>query len=427
MNNKFKNFANSFQAVARLRLESITCLLRYLGNPQDDLKCIHVAGTNGKGSVCSFLQCIFTDAGYKTGKYISPNLINVCERISIDGIQISQSRIDSILSVVEMGAQKVKEELGEMPTQFELWTAAAFCYFKEEKCKIVVLETGLGGTRDATNVISAPLASVITGIALDHVEYLGETITQIAGEKAGIIKMTNGNKQGLTVSAIQTKEAENVLKESAREKNNEIVFVEAPIAKGHINYHEVFDYKSLKDVKCGITGNYQPENAALAIETALRLGVDKKYIKSGIERATNPARFEIINEKIPVIYDGAHNQNGMNALVNSLKKYFPDWKGATFIVAFMGDKDVSGAFMEIKKAGLDKNSKIFAVKVKENPRAAETDFICDVAATCGLDAVGMPSIKEAYVKALSLGKLTIVCGSLYLYKDFSEIDPWQFN
>ena len=188
MSSDFKKFANSFQAVARLKLEGITCLMKHLGNPQDDLKFIHIAGTNGKGSVCNFLQNIFSDAGYRTGRYTSPNLISVCERISVDGELISQVDIDRIMKVVENAAKAVEVEIGDFPTQFEIWTAAAFCYFKEQKCDIVILETGLGGVRDATNVIKPPVAAVITTIDVDHVEYLGNSLTGIAEAKAGIIK-----------------------------------------------------------------------------------------------------------------------------------------------------------------------------------------------------------------------------------------------
>ena len=421
MKNNFKNFANSFQAVARLKLESIKCLLAHLGNPQEELKYIHVAGTNGKGSVCSFLQCIFTDAGYKTGKYISPNLISVCERISIDGVQITEKELDGVLARVEKGAIEVQKELGEMPTQFELWTAAAFCYFKEQNCDMVILETGLGGTRDATNVISSPLASVITKIDMDHTEYLGNTLGEIAREKAGIIKEPKTREMGLTISAVQEKEVADVFEKVCKEKSNTLVFARMPEIIGKENYHEIFNYGKIKNISCGISGYYQPENAAVAIETALCLGVCEEHIKNGILKAKNPARFEIINEELPVIYDGAHNKNGMQALCRCLKRYFADWKGATFIMAFMGDKDIEGAFKEIKKSGFDKNSEVFAVKVKNNPRAAEAVDVCNIAEKCGMKAKPFLSLNDAYSEAILAEKPIIICGSLYLYKDFSEI------
>ncbi len=423
--NDFKNYANSFQAIARLRLEGIECLLGHLGNPHRGLKYIHVAGTNGKGSVCSFLQSIFTCAGYRTGKYISPNLISVCERISVDGEMIPETDLDRLLMEVYMGAAAVFNELGEMPTQFEVWTAAAFLYFKEKQCDIVVLETGLGGTRDATNIIEENLASVITRLDLDHTEYLGDTLEQIAGEKAGIIKKANDG-MGICISAKQEAAAQKVLKEHCAAKDNRLVVAGNVKSLGFENFSERFDYTSADGVeicgiRCGLCGIYQPENAALAIEAALALGVDVKHIKKGIENAVNPARFEIINSDLAVIYDGAHNKNGMEALCACLKRYFPDWKGGVFVMGFMGDKDMDAAFDCLKTSGLMEGSQIFAVTVKDNSRAASAEEIANRAMEHGMDAVAFEDIDKAYHAARAKGAPVIVCGSLYLYKDFSEV------
>jgi len=426
MDNNFKKFANSFQAVARLRLEGISCLMKYLGNPQNNLKFIHIAGTNGKGSVCNFLQCIYTDAGYRTGRYTSPNLVSVCERISVDGVLISDEDINRILSTVEDAARKVETELGDLPTQFEIWTAAAFCYFKEQNCDMVILETGLGGTRDATNVIAAPVCSVITSIDIDHTEYLGDTIEQIATEKAGIIKSHPDQSEGLTVSAPQLDGAKEVLTKVCGERNNRLIFAGAPVSKSTIDFHEIFDYtttdgKVFENVECGIPGFYQPQNAAVAIEAAHAMGIAETHIKSGIKAAKNPGRFEILSHNPVVIYDGAHNKNGMTALAKCLVRYFPKWQGATFIMAFMGDKDISGELEILKNQGLLENSEIFAVKVKNNPRAAETAMVCDYAKALGINATPYLDLKDAYTTALSLGKPVILCGSLYLYKDLDEV------
>ncbi|MBQ7097431.1 MAG: bifunctional folylpolyglutamate synthase/dihydrofolate synthase [Clostridia bacterium] len=422
MSTDFKNFANSFQAVARLQLEGITCLMKHLGNPQNQLKFVHVAGTNGKGSVCNFLRSIFTTAGIRTGLYTSPNLISVCERISVDGELIGNDNITRILEKVEGAAEKVKIETGALPTQFEIWTAAAFCYFSEQKCELVVLETGLGGERDATNVILPPLASVITTIDIDHVEYLGSRLEGIAEAKAGIIK----KGCPITVSAKQKPEAEAVLQKHCSEKQNRLIVANEAVLKDAQDFCEVFDYtlnngKHFGDIKCGICGFYQPENAVLAIETANALGIATEHIKNGIAKATHRGRFEIIRQNPAVIYDGAHNPNGMTALAKCLNRYFPKWDGATFIMAFMGDKDIAGELKILKDSGLLKNSKIFAVQVKNNPRAAETDRVCRDARTVGADAFGYAEIKDAYKDALKIGKPVIICGSLYLYKDFDEI------
>ncbi len=417
-NTGFTAFANSFQAIARLRLEGIRCLMKHLGNPQNDLKFIHVAGTNGKGSVCSFLQCILTDAGYRVGKYISPNLIRVAERITVDGTEIDEGSLARIMETVEVGTKAATAELGSSPTQFEIWTAAAFLYFKEQKCDIVVLETGLGGARDATNVIPPPLASVITKIALDHTAYLGNTVAEIAEQKAGIIK--ESERGGITVSAPQSNDAARVLEKVCREKNNRLIFAAQPKIHAFSDFHEVFDYGEMRDINCGITGRYQPDNAAVAIETVLALGIEEKYIRSGIGRAKNPARFEIIRREPTVIYDGAHNRNGMQALIKSLRRYFPDFGGAEFVVAFMADKDIDGVFSELKESGLTENSHFHAVRVKDNPRAATAEEICRIASAHGISCTAHKSIADAYRCALAADRLTVICGSLYLYKDFAE-------
>ncbi|MBE7031976.1 MAG: bifunctional folylpolyglutamate synthase/dihydrofolate synthase [Ruminococcaceae bacterium] len=420
--NTFKSYANSFQAIARLRLESIERLLHHLGNPQNDLKFIHIAGTNGKGSVCSFLQCIFTDADYKTGKYTSPNLVKVAERISIDGALIDDAELDSLLNSVQESAEKVKAEQGELPTQFEIWTAAALCYFKAKKCDIVILETGLGGTRDATNIIPPPLASVITRLDLDHTEYLGNTLTEIATEKAGIIKAPLDNAtEGLTVTSPQTQAAMSVLAKVCKNRHNRLLVADIPEIIKSQNFHEIFNYKNLNSLECGITGFYQPENAALAVETALALGIDEKFIHSGLKKATNPARFEIIQNDPVVIYDGAHNKNGINTLIESIHHYFPHWQGATFIMAFMGDKDIDGSFSALKDSGLMDNSEVFAVKVNDNPRAAEAEVVCEIAKNHRISSTPFKDLKNAYTLALKKNKPTVICGSLYLYKDFYEI------
>lgn len=426
-NTDFNKFANSFQAIARLRLEAIECLLKYLGNPHKDLDFIHVAGTNGKGSVCNFLQSIFTKAGYHTGLYTSPNLISVCERISVDGKLISEDELEQLLNTVEIASNKVAADLGDPPTQFEIWTAAAFLYFKQSSCDIVVLETGLGGTRDATNIIPPPLASVITRLDLDHTEYLGDTIEAIATEKAGIIKSHTNGKAGLCVTSQQSNAALAVIKSACKEKNNRLLIATAPQNCRADNFHEVFDYTTsdgkiiINNIKSGICGFYQPENAALAAECANALGISPEFIISGIAAATNPGRFEIISQDPLVIYDGAHNKNGMSALVSCLKRYFPNWNGGAFIIAFMGDKDMDSAFEVLKKSELLDGSSIYAVQVKNNPRAASAEKICEVAQRVGISATPFEKLDTAYKAALVNDKPVILCGSLYLYKDFDEV------
>ena len=405
----FLKFANSFQAVARLGLESITALTEILGNPQNDLKFIHVAGTNGKGSVCAFLQNILTSAGYKTGKYTSPNMISVCERINIDGIDISETDMEHLMETVKSAAEKVCEKLGEMPTPFEIWTAAAFCYFKEQKCDYVILETGLGGTRDATNVISAPEVAVITRIALDHTEYLGSTLSAVAGEKAGIRE--KGSK-GITIN--QCDEALSVFKAVCLEKNCPLIITENANPQGFDKIYETFSYKNIDNIISGLGGFAQIENASLAIETALALGISEIHIKNGIKNAKHMGRLEIINDNPVILYDGAHNNNGMNALMTSLKRYFPN-ENPTFVMAVMQDKSYGDMLDIMRENGYNT---LRTVKVMDNPRAESAENLAKVAEEKGFSAVAYKSIQDALS---NLNGLTVICGSLYLYKDFAGI------
>lgn len=415
MENKgFMKYANSFQAVARLGLENMTSLMNNLNNPQDGLKFIHVAGTNGKGSVCSFLQCIFSAAGYKTGKYISPNLVDVCERISINGADITSERLETLMKKVKEAAEKTEKETKVYPTQFELWTAAAFLYFSEEKTDVVVLETGLGGEKDATNIIKTNLCSVITKIAFDHKDYLGEDISKIAAAKAGIIK-----PGGFTVSANQTTEAERVIKEKCAEKN--VAFFNAPkcenIRFDSDGFFEIFDCGETKDIKMRLLGLHQTENAALAVCAAKNLGIDDEYIKQGIFAAQNPARFEIISKNPLVIFDGAHNPNGTEALCAALKRYFPNRK-FKFITAAMADKNYAESFEILKNNGFG-TCKFKTLEVKNNPRSATAESLAESLETLGFFAECAADFEEAFADLKNNGSV-VIFGSLYLYKDFKE-------
>ena len=413
-NKEFINYANSFQATARLGLESITALMDLLGNPQDSLKFIHVAGTNGKGSVSSMLQCILSDAGYKTGKYTSPNMLKVNERINIDGVDISDIDLENTLSDVSDAAKK----LDKMPTQFEIWTAAAFCYFKERNCDFVVLETGLGGEHDATNVIKNPVITVITRIAVDHTEYLGNTISDIARAKAGIIKPSIYG--GCTVTLNQPTDVDKILKDTALKYSNEYIVTKPHNLHPFISDFEVFDYDGLSNIKMQLLGAHQAENASLAIECARKLKIDNKYILSGIERAKNIGRFDLISKNPDILFDGAHNKNGMSALSENLLRCFPDRK-INYIMGFMKDKDIDGAISQLKNNG--NNSVVYTVTVKDNPRAISSVELSKKLAQHGFDVISCTSVREALEQSIKTDALTVICGSLYLYKDLFE----EFN
>ena len=409
-----KSYANSFQQKSRLGLESIGLLLKKLGSPQDELKFIHVAGTNGKGSVCAFLQCILSDSGFKTGKYISPNMIEVYERISIDGENIKKPDMEKTMDEVLEKALEVEKETGFLPTQFELWTAAAFLYFHREKCDIVVLETGLGGRLDATNIIKSHEIGIITRIDIDHIEYLGGTIEAIAAEKAGIMK-----KGCPVLSSPQKEEAMAVLKNAAKEK--EASFTAVPSAKNIHNkgMAEIFDYNGYKELEINLSGIHQVENACTAVAAAEMLGIEEKYIRSGLLRARNMGRLEKLSDSPTVIFDGAHNLSGTQTLTNALGRYFSD-KKINFIYGAMADKDITASVEHLKNCGYNEKSEVFTVMVKDNPRAQTAEKLCELFKENGFKATSCKSIKEALCLSAKNAEVTVICGSLYLYKDLKE-------
>ena len=411
-NNDFKTYANSFQAVTIPGLERISRLLDYFGHPESKLKFIHVAGTNGKGSTCANVASILEEAGYTVGKYISPNLIRVNERISINGTDVSDDDLSRILSLIEPISEQVEKELMLPPTQFEIWTAAAFIYFKEKNCDYVVLEVGLGGEFDATNVITSNELAIITRLGIDHTGYLGNTIADIAKAKAGIIK--ESSRTGEVITVMQEPEAMEILKSTAEAKGCTLT-VASPVALYPVGVRECFSVAGYDRLLTGISGYHQIENAALAVLAAKALGINEGAIRRGIARAKNPARFEVIRKKPTVIYDGGHNENGIAALCASLERYFGKCE-KTVVFACMRDKEIEDSLKMLSEGGAE----FVYTTVKDNPRAATAAELAEKAAALGYPGTPIEEIEDAYRYALSKEKLTIVCGSLYLYKDFQK-------
>lgn len=408
----FHSFANSFQAVTVPGLERISELCKLLGSPEDSLKFIHIAGTNGKGSTSAYMACILEDAGYKVGKYISPNLIKVNERISVNGVDISDGELDALLSKIEPLSKKVEARTGMAPTQFEIWTAAAFLYFKEAKCDYVVLEVGLGGEFDATNVIKKNEIAIITRLGIDHTQYLGSTLAEVAHAKAGIIKDASSTKAVVTV--MQKEEALEVIKGACAQHGCQCITVE-PMPLGADGIYEKFSLEGIGELCAGISGYHQIENASLAATAASRMGIDTEFIKSGIRRAKNPARFELVEAEVPVIFDGGHNENGIEALCASLKRYFGN-REKTVVFACMADKEIAKSLENLNTG----DTEFVFTTVKNNPRASSAMALSKRAEALGFRGKYFEEIGDAYEYAISLGRLTVICGSLYLYKDFRE-------
>ncbi len=404
----FSAYANSFQAVSRLGLERISELLARLGQPESRLRCLHIAGTNGKGSVAAYLSSILSSAGCRVGLYTSPNLVSVRERIRVNGRMISEADLAGVMERVEAACSS----LSEMPTQFEIWTAAAFLYFDEAAVDYVVLETGLGGEFDATNVIPANVMSIFTKIDLDHTQYLGNTIAEIAKTKSRIMK--SACESGVVISAPQVPEAAAALSETARENNLTIRFVEIPEPSRFEGICERFSYLGL-ELAPSLGGTHQIENAAIAVSAARTLGISDAAILRGIAAASHPARLELLSRDPVILYDGGHNPNGIAALNASLARYFPNTP-MTVIFAAMADKEVAPSLAALAEPGRE----FIFTTVQGNPRAASPALLSERAEACGISGRTADTLAAAIEMAKNDSRMILICGSLYLYADLPE-------
>lgn len=331
-----------------LGLDTIRELLKRLGNPQDDLKIIHIAGTNGKGSTSSFIASSLIESGYKIGLYTSPFLERFNERIKVDGIDIGDQDLADTVEIVRDKIETMVSDGLNHPTEFEVVTAVAFYYFKKVNVDLVVLEVGLGGRYDATNVIGKSLVSVIASISKDHTKVLGDDIEKIAWEKAGIIK-----EGGHVILYGQDKLVEDVIKKVASENNADILVTDNEsivISKYNLN-NQVFTCRvgarTYEDIKIRMVGEYQSRNALLAINVLVylkdKLGFDKindETIYEGLLKTKWPARFEVVSDRPLYILDGGHNLDGAKALVKEMDRQFDESWEKTLVLGILADKDV---------------------------------------------------------------------------------------
>ncbi|MBQ2941866.1 MAG: bifunctional folylpolyglutamate synthase/dihydrofolate synthase [Clostridia bacterium] len=387
-----------------LGLDSIKNLMEYLGNPQKGMKFIHVAGTNGKGSVCSMLSEMLISAGYNTGLYTSPALVNFNERIRLNGKEISDSDLALCTEKVKEACEKMEEEGLAHPTEFEIVTAIAFLYYKMKKADIVVLEVGMGGRLDATNIIENPLVTVITSISLDHTDRLGSTIAEIAGEKCGIIK-----KGSVTVtSAYQNPEALSVIEKTAEN----LIVAKKPQLKDETLSGLTFDYANMENLFLSLTGIHQLENVSIAIAVAKVIGLFDDDIRNGLKNVTHPARMEVIRENPPVILDGAHNPSAMGHLKENVKKFLKGHK-KTLIIGMLRDKDYEECAALI---GCEFD-RIITVDVPGS-RALPKEELAEVMKKYCNDVTSL-DLKDAAAKIDESGAF-VIAGSLYMAGEFKE-------
>lgn len=395
-----------------LGLENMRELLGRLGNPQDDLKFIHISGTNGKGSVLAYLSTILSGGGYRTGRYISPTLFSYRERIQVDEQKIEKESLAHHVTAIAKVIEEMKAENAGNPTAFEVETALAFLYFKEKDCDIVVLETGLGGALDATNIIKTTVMEVIAPISMDHMEFLGDTLEKIAMQKAGIIKPHTA-----VVSASQEPDAKKVLDHVCKENQCSMYMVD-PAQITDVLYdveEQQFSYKNWKNVKITLAGNYQILNAALAlegVEELRRLGyhLSEEQVRQGLYRAVWRGRFTLLSKNPAVIIDGAHNPGAAKELKHSLDLYFKG-KDLYYIFGVFQDKD----YQEVIRLTAPLAKHIITVQTPGNPRALPADELKEAVQAVNPSVEAAQSIQEAIKKSLQLAKkedAIIIFGSL---------------
>ena len=392
-------------------LERISELCRLLGHPERKVRYVHIAGTNGKGSVSSIVSSVLTAAGYKTGLFTSPHLIKYTERFKIDGEDISEEEFCRAAETVR--EQSVKME--DAPTEFELLTAMAFVYFASRECDVAVLECGMGGRLDATNVIESPVLSVITNIALDHTAILGDTELKIAHEKAGIIKGAP------TVVGKTSPDVENYLKDICRTKG--VLFIGYTNAdvdiKGADENGIGFSYKGL-DCTLPLCAEYQKINLRTAIAAAEVLNlqgfaIDGECVKRGAANVRWIGRFEKLQDDPAVIFDGAHNPDGAEFTAKTFGNLYKG-RRAVLVTGVMADKNyeaVADILSEISLAA-------FTV-APDNPRALDAGALSKVYSARGVPSKPFGNVEDAVTSAVKLASeknVPVLCtGSLYMYAD----------
>lgn len=400
---------------SRLGLERTKELLFMMGNPEKKLKFIHVAGTNGKGSVCAMLSSVLTEAGYKTGRYTSPYIERFNERICIDGEPIS----DDELAVLTGYVAEFAEKMSDHPTEFELITAVGFEYFKRKNCEIVILEVGLGGELDSTNVIDSPIAAVITALGLDHTTELGDSIEMIAAAKAGIIKSGTS-----VVYYGSEKAADDVIAAKCKNVGARLKTPDYSQIKLMTSDERglVINYKNYKHITIPLMGEYQQKNAAIVLEvidifTEKGYALSENAIRDGIAKTLWPARFEKLHKNPTLIFDGGHNPQGVKAAIGSLNLHFPG-KKAVLVVGIMKDKNVDGVLSLLAPYA----DKLFAV-TPDNPRSLDSHELCKMATEHGINAVNSCSVKEGIDAAIGYAcdkKIILAIGSLYMYSEVKK-------
>lgn len=357
-----------------LGLDNMRELLKRLGDPQEDLKIIHIGGTNGKGSVLAYLSTILKEAGYRVGRYISPTLFSYRERIQINEKYIKKESLARLTTQIRSCIDEMVREGRDHPTAFEIETALCFLYFREEKCDFVTLEVGMGGSTDATNVIKKPVMEVLAAISMDHMGFLGNTLAEIAQCKAGIIKPDT-----MVVSMRQKSEAMEIVEQTCQSQGCTLRIADAALAD-HVIYGcemQSFSYGGYEKLEISLAGSYQIANAVLAVEAvkglqSLGYEIPEDAMRKGLKKTVWRGRFTVLGREPYFIIDGAHNRDGAKVLADSLGRYFPD-KKMHYIMGVFKDKEYEAIIDETAPFAAD----VIAVETPNNPRALPAEQLAE--------------------------------------------------
>ncbi len=395
-------------------LDSIRVLLERLEHPERKLRCIHVGGTNGKGSTVAFLRRILLEAGYKVGSFQSPAIDHLREQIQLNQKDIPEEAFARAMTRIRKEVEFMAENHLGLPTMFEMIVTAALLYFLEEQTDFVILEVGLGGDIDATNVIPTPELAILTTISYDHMELLGNTLSEIARHKAGIIK-----EGGLVLTYPQEEEVMEVLIDKCRQVGATLITASLPEAAIRYDLEgQEFDTERLKNLQIGLLGTYQIRNAAVAVKAVELLNrtlhgemkISDDAIRAGLWKTEWPARFQLISKNPYIIVDGGHNMQGIEMLKDSLIRYFPNQK-IRFVTGVLADKEYKKMMNVIMPI-----SKRFYTITPENPRALEAKQLAEYLKSIGGDAVSCDTLDEAMRRARKdtlQHEVICVFGSLY--------------
>ena len=406
-----------------LGLDTMRELLYRLGNPEGKLKFIHVAGTNGKGSTIAYISSILNAAGFKTGTYTSPCVFSETEKYVISGKEITAAEYERLMTRIIAVCRDMKAQGHSHPTIFEMETAAAFYYFAEGCCDFAVIETGMGGREDATNVISGTKVCVLTSIDMDHMQYLGDTIEKIAYQKGGIIK--DGSA---VVLYDQNEKVNKVIKGICEEKNATLTLCDVRRAVDSAYFDEnsnrlIFTYKRFKRLTTGLLGAYQAANAAVAVETVLALrkkgvNISARAIREGIKNTVICGRFEPIMQNPLFIIDGAHNPDAAAKLKQTVKMYFTNRK-LVYIMGVLADKE----FDKVAELMVPLADKVYTV-TPDNKRALDAVKLAKCVSAYCKDVKAEDTFKQAVDDAIeAAGKdgVVIAFGSLSYIGSIKEI------